>query len=210
MIPYVVIYKCVNSWIYVHKWDQSVSFQLRVTVMKSRLSLSAKGKRGLVHRHIHTRRHAFVHTVDTANVMIWYDMMPYDDGFLSFWNKIMERCDMRRYFIRDCYDCKWFIESVQNVGWFEKIKSRVATDICGFKRKILMFSLVLYGHKRFIVCAYEKLNWFKRNFNLFVDFRRDKARDVFEWVYIFLMNMRYHIYSLKRLLCNRDTEGECE
>lgn len=84
------------------------------------------------------------------------------------------------------------------------------TNICGFKQKILVFSLVLYGYKRFIVCAYEELNWFKRNFNLFMQFRRDEARDVCEWVYIFLMNVRYHIHGLKRLLCNRETEGECE
>lgn len=108
--------------------------------------------------------------------MIWYDMRC-DDGFLSFQNNFMERYDMERYFIRDCYDWKWFIKSIQNVPHTHLVDLRTtssratATNICGFERKILMLSLVLYVYIRDLLCAYEKLNWFKRNFNLFMDFR---------------------------------------
>lgn len=79
MIPYVVIHKCVNSWTYTYKWDQSVSpSSNRVCQRKANAS-----------SYSHT--HAFVHTVDTVLViiMIWYDTicrdaMRCDDGTPSF------------------------------------------------------------------------------------------------------------------------------
>lgn len=153
--------------------------------------------------------HAFVHTVDIANVMIWYDA-------IRWWIFIMLKKIMERY--DTIWDGILFVIVLTENDSLRAFKELVdlwrtratPTNICGFKRKILMFSLVLYGYKRFIVCAYEELNWFKRNFNLFMQFRRDEARDVCEWVYIFLMNVRYHIHGLKRLLCSPETEGECE